>query len=115
MFSNRAAAALVGGRDVVSGRSPSTNLEVLRGLLATIADDLIFDRLSVVERIKAGAFDGGDMDEHVFAAALGLNETVALRRVEPFDCAGRHHGLLECMNLSRPRDHRAIAYPTALS
>src|SRR5262249_52751981 len=64
-----------------------------------IADDLIFDRLTLVESIEAGTFDGGDMDEHVFAAALGLNESVALRRIEPFDSSGRHHRLLECTNL----------------
>src|SRR5262245_16473192 len=39
------------------------------------------------------------MDEHVFAAGLGLNESVALRRVEPFDSAGRHHRLLGFTNL----------------
>src|SRR5262249_31804862 len=44
---------------------------------------------------KAGTFDSRDMDEHVSAAVLGLNESVALRRVEPFDSAGSHHGLLE--------------------
>jgi hypothetical protein len=39
------------------------------------------------------------MDEYVFAAALGLNETIALRRVEPFHGAGSHLGLLVCTNL----------------
>ena len=60
----------------------STNLEILRRLFAAIADDLIFDRLALVERRKAGTFDGGDMDEHVSAPGLGLNKSVALCRVE---------------------------------
>src|SRR5262249_38204015 len=77
----------------------STNLEIVRRLLAAIADDLIVDRLTFIERTKAGTFDGGDMDEDVLAAGLGLNESVALRRVEPFDGASRHHRLLECTNL----------------
>ena len=83
----------------VGDPSPSTNLEIVRGLLAAIADNFIFDRLTLIERIEAGTFDGGDMDEHVFAAGLGLNESVALRRVEPFDSAGRHHRLLGFTNL----------------
>src|SRR5690242_7463623 len=34
------------------------------------------------------------MDEYVLTAGLGLNKSVTLRRVEPFDSAGRHHCLL---------------------
>src|SRR5215813_11739273 len=90
-FSNRAAAALVGGRDVASDQSRSTDLKVVRRLLAAIADNLIFDRLTLVERTKAGTLDSGDMDEHVSAAVLGLNEPIALGRVEPFDSASSHH------------------------
>jgi hypothetical protein len=37
------------------------------------------------------------MDEHVSAAVLGLNESITLRRVEPFDGACSHRGLLECI------------------
>jgi hypothetical protein len=39
------------------------------------------------------------MDEYVFAAALRLNESITLRRVEPFHCASSHHGLRVCTNL----------------
>jgi hypothetical protein len=95
MFSDRAAAVFVRGRDVVSDPSRSTDLDVLGRLLTTITDNLIFDRLTLIERTKAGTFDSRDMDEHVSAAVLGLNESIALRRVEPFDSAGSHHGLLE--------------------
>src|SRR5262249_34341766 len=45
------------------------------------------------------------------AAVLRLNESITLRRVEPFHGAGSHLGLLVCTNLSRPHDHRAIAHP----
>src|SRR5262249_51031127 len=58
-FSNRAAAALVGGRDVASDQSRSTDLKVVRRLLAAIADNLIFDCLTLVERTKAGTLDSG--------------------------------------------------------
>src|SRR6516165_2365927 len=95
MFSDRAAAVFVRGRDVASDPSRSTDLDVLGRLLTTITDNFIFDRLTLIERTKAGTFDSRDMDEHVSAAVLGLNESIALRRVEPFDSAGSHHGLLE--------------------
>src|SRR5215468_273774 len=89
----------------------SANLEILRRLLAAIADDLEFDRLTLVERRKAGAFHGRDMDEHVLAPALGLNESVALRRVEPFDGASRHHRLPACTDMITTHGRRAIAHP----
>jgi hypothetical protein len=97
MFSNRAAAVFVGGRDVVSDPSALTNLDILGRGLTAITDDLIFDRLTLIERTKAGTFDSGDMDEHVSAAILGLNESITLRRVEPFDRACSHRGLQECI------------------
>src|SRR5215475_4481532 len=77
----------------------STCFEILRRLLAAVADHFIFDRLTLVESGQAGALDRGDVDEYIFAAALGLNESVALRRVEPLHGASSHHGLLVCTNL----------------
>src|SRR5262249_31546338 len=94
----------------------STGFEILRRLLTAVADHFIIDRLTLLERAQAGTFDSRDMDEHVSAAVPGLNESIALRRVEPFDSAGSHHGLLECANIIGPHDHRAIAHPkSALS
>src|SRR5262245_61327085 len=88
----------------------STCLEILRRLLAAVADHFVFDRLTLVESGQAGALDRGDMDEYVFAAALGLNEPVALRRFEPLHGASSHHGLLVCTNLiaaARPSRDRS--------
>src|SRR5262249_22510021 len=98
------------GRDVASDQPRSTDFKVVRRLLAAIADNLIFDRLTLVERTKAGTLDSGDMDEHVSAAILGLNESIALGRVEPFDSASSHHRLLECTNVigaARPSRDRS--------
>src|SRR5208283_1483390 len=39
-------------------------------------------------------FDRADMNEHIGAAGVGLNEPEAFRRIEPFDCARRHGVLL---------------------
>src|SRR6516165_22457 len=77
----------------------STRFEIVRRFLAAVADHLVIDHLTLVERTQAGALDRGDMDEYVSAAVLRLNETVALRRVEPFHGASSHHGLLACTNL----------------
>src|SRR5215467_9758232 len=91
--------------------SRSARFEIFRRLLAAVADELVFDHLTLVERGQARALDRGDMDEYVFAAVLRLNEPITFRRVEPFHCAGSHHGLLCLHEPSRPHDHRAIAYP----
>src|SRR5262249_22360468 len=77
----------------------ATCFEILRRLLAAVADHFIFDRLTLVESGQAGALDRGDMDEYIITAAQGLNESIALRRVEPLHGAGSHHGLPVCTNL----------------
>src|SRR6516165_1249766 len=73
----------------MSGVTPSrsTYLDVLGRLLTAITDNLIFDRLTLIERTKAGTFDSGDMDEYVSAAIPRLNESIAFRRVESFHSA----------------------------
>src|SRR5262249_6999635 len=91
MFSNRDAGALTGAVQMES--VASTDFEIVRRLLAAIADNFKFDHLPLVERAQAGALDGGDMDEDIFAATLGLNESVALRRIEPLDGTSSHRGL----------------------
>src|SRR5262249_23438579 len=53
----------------------STCFEILRRLLAAVADHFIFHRLTLVERGQPGTLDRGDMDEYISAAALGLNES----------------------------------------
>jgi hypothetical protein len=47
--------------------SRSAGLEVVRRLLAAVADHFVFDHLPLVERAQSGALDRGDMDEHVSA------------------------------------------------
>src|SRR6185295_4557902 len=41
--------------------------------------------------LDAGALDGADMDEHVLAAVIRLDEAEALGAVEPLHCS-RSHG-----------------------
>src|SRR6266699_905268 len=73
---------------------PLFDLEIYSRLLTTVARNLVLNGLSFVERRQSGTFDGTDVYEHIFAAALRLNEPIALRRIEPFHGAGSHSGLL---------------------
>src|SRR5689334_23043354 len=66
--------------DVISG---SVDLQVLGRLAAAVGHDLVRDDLALIERAQTGALHGGDVDEDVLAAALGLDESIALGRVEP--------------------------------
>src|SRR5580704_8502227 len=63
-------------------RKASFDFEVFCGRLAAIADDLVLDLLAFIEGAEACALYGRDVDEHVLAATLRLNEAVALGGVE---------------------------------
>lgn len=61
------------------------NMCCLRAAFAL--DDFEFDHLILVERLVAFALDARVVNEHVAAAVRSLDETVALRCIEPFDLA----------------------------
>jgi hypothetical protein len=50
MFSNRAAVVAVGDRDAVSDSSRLTDLQIVRRLIAAVADHFIVEHLTLVER-----------------------------------------------------------------
>src|SRR5581483_12348438 len=52
------------------------SLQILSGRFAglTVHHDLERDTLAFSELTQAGAFNGADMDEHILAAAFGLDE-----------------------------------------
>ena len=52
------------------------NLEVLSRSFAPVRDFFKFDDLPLIETAEAGSFDCRDVDEHIFAAALRLNEPI---------------------------------------
>src|SRR5215470_1113899 len=79
------------------------HIELLLGQAEALADNLILDALALIARTKPRPFHGGDVDEPAFARSLGLNKSVALCRVEPFDRASRHHRLLASNQLDRHR------------
>src|ERR1700674_562238 len=71
-------------------RSTSFDFEVLCRGLAAIADDFVLDLLAFIEGAEAGALYRRDVDKHVLAATLRLNEAVTLDGVEPFHSSDRH-------------------------
>jgi hypothetical protein len=66
-----------------SARAPSNGAQVVRRRLARLAigNNIERDLLSLVEAAHPGTFDGTDMDEHILAAVIGLNEAVAWRKL----------------------------------
>src|SRR5262245_12601571 len=75
---------------LVSSERRSLDLEVLRGRLSAILDELILNGLSFVQRAKSGAFNSRDVHKHILPAFLRLDEAIALRRIEPLNGALRH-------------------------
>src|SRR5262249_38154142 len=80
-------------------RSPETrgrllNLEIHRRCFSpAVLFDLILDLLPFIERAQSSAPDRGDVDEHVFAASLRLDKSIALGWIEPLHGAARHFDL----------------------
>src|SRR6185312_4549602 len=72
------------------GRRGLLDLEVLRGCFSAVLDELELNGLTLVQRAKARSLDGGNVDEHILSTLLRLNKAIALRRVEPLNCALRH-------------------------
>src|SRR5262249_11308182 len=55
-----------------------------------VLDELVLNGLSLVQSAKSGAFDRRDVHKHILPAFLGLDEAIALRRIEPLYGALRH-------------------------
>ena len=68
----------------------STDAEVLRALFAAVRDDFVAYLGALVQVREARFLYRGDMDEHVLAAALRLNEAIALLPVEPLHSTCSH-------------------------
>ena len=70
----------------------SSGLEVAGRLFArpAIRLHLVGDLLTLIEGLHAGALDGRDVDEHVLATVIRLDEAEALGSVEPLNGADAH-------------------------
>src|SRR5471030_703607 len=76
-------------------------LEVHGRRPAALGGDLVGDLLALVQTVHSRALDGADMDEHVLAAFVRLDEAETLGGVEPLDGSFGHHSL----SLSGGREH----------
>jgi hypothetical protein len=66
-------------------------LEIDRRFPASFRLNFVGDFLAFIEALQARALDSADMDEHVLAAAVGLNESESFLSVEPLNCACSHY------------------------
>jgi hypothetical protein len=68
-----------------AGMQSAQILQILRGHLAAFAigDELEAHLLPFAQLAQAGTFHGADMDEGIFTAIVGRNETETLLAIEP--------------------------------
>jgi len=68
----------------------SADLQIFGRFLATVRDDVEAHLGAFLQAGVASLFHRRDVDKHVPAAAVRLNEAIALCRIEPLNCSGRH-------------------------
>src|ERR1700719_1302384 len=68
--------------------------KILRRSLPLVGHFLIARLYTLIECAEPSFFGRGDVHEHVLAAVIGLNESIALCRVEPLHRSGCHLGRL---------------------
>lgn len=70
-------------------------LQVRGSVFAALGRNFVRNALAFVERAHAGFFNRADVNEHIAAAVVRLDETETFLRIEPFNCTCCHDGLLE--------------------
>jgi hypothetical protein len=65
-------------------------LQIRGGQFAALAHNVVADLLSLIEVAHAGAFDRGNVDEHIFPTVLRLYEAKAPLGIEKLDCSCSH-------------------------
>jgi len=77
----------------------STYSEVFGGFFPAVSRDFVAYLSALIQAAQTRSLDGRDMDEHVLAARVGLDKSIALCRIEPLHCTYCHvvspHGFLE--------------------
>src|ERR1700716_1434200 len=77
--------------------------QILRRSLPLVGHFLIAHLCTLIECAEPSFLDRGDVHEHILAAVIGLNESIALCRVEPLHRSGCHLGRLPYP--IRPKDN----------
>src|SRR5271165_6838577 len=75
---------------------------------ALVGDEFEVDLLAFVEVVHPGAFDGADVNKHVRAAIIRLDETKALLGVEPLHGSDWHMCLPFCAMRAIVRAPRGV-------
>src|SRR3984885_14172107 len=70
----------------------SPDPQILRRSLPLGGHFLIAHLCTLIECAEPSFFDRGDVHEHIVAAVIGLNESIALCRVEPLHRSSSHLG-----------------------
>jgi hypothetical protein len=78
------------GRRSQRRRDASSDAQIFCRFLAAVGDDVVADLGALGERAEASVLNGRDVYEHVLAAAIRLDEAVALGGVKPFHWACSH-------------------------
>src|SRR5258706_14010327 len=68
----------------------SPDPQILRRSLPLVGHFLIAHLCTLIECAEPSFFDRGDVHEHILAAVIGLNESIALCRVEPLHRSSCH-------------------------
>src|SRR5260370_4980831 len=89
---NCAPPALTGGLRHALPKSPDP--QILRRSLPLVGHFLIAHLCTLTECAESSFFNRGDVHEHILAAVIGLNESIALCRVEPLHGSSCHLGRL---------------------
>src|ERR1700682_6107265 len=63
--------------------------QVFCRFLAAVRHNVVTDLGALVQSAKPGFLDRRDVHEHILAAAVRLNETIALLPVKPLHCSCR--------------------------
>ena len=79
------AALHVGAAKLEGAQFPGRRLAVL-----SIGNDLKKELLPLVESMQSCTFHGADMHEHIAAAVIGLDESIALSAIEPLHSSLQH-------------------------
>src|SRR5688572_14436586 len=79
-------------------RPNSHYFEFSGGFLAAVGDHFVFDLRAFIERAQAGLLDRRDVQKHVLAAAVRLDEAITLGRVEPLNSTSSHDILSDTDN-----------------
>jgi hypothetical protein len=76
------------------GRSVDAQLVSRRLAGSPVCDDFVLKLLPLIEGAQAGALDCADVNEHILAAVIRLNEAEALLAVKPLYSARAHKNVL---------------------